>query len=192
MEQQTKTLASQIHQNSLYHLLICAITALSSIALITFFRHTALIITLAVTSTITLISGITGLKINTQAKKPELLRHFFIEILLLASWDFGGVICVISIAHSIKTTGIIEKVLIILLSCLVYIGLFIYFWRTFLVVNKFVGILNRKRNGHYGGITSARAYIESSFIENEKSIDIIGKLSSKKISEMQQVSINSS
>jgi glucan phosphoethanolaminetransferase (alkaline phosphatase superfamily) len=170
MEQTPSLLTSKIRKNSFYHLCICAITAVSSILFTIFLSYLPLAITLAVTSIITLISGITGYKIDTQTSKTQILRHFIIEILLLAAWDFGGVVCIVTIITALKSSKTLKKALIIVLCCLVYIGIFVFFWRTFMVVNKLVTLLNKRRLSFNPNLTSTK--VQNTHIKNPQAISM--------------------
>lgn len=193
MEQHVSTLTSRIRTNSLYHLVICAVTSISAIIFTIYFPHWPLVVTLAVTSSITLISGLTGYKIDASSGKPKVLRHFVIEIILLAAWDFGGVVCVLTIIiGTIKKVDTFEEVIIILACCLIYIGVFIFFWRTFLVVNKLVTALNKRRYSQKGGISSGRVILETTFVSKEESISMNQRLSPNTTSNLRPVSINTS
>ncbi|OMJ86221.1 hypothetical protein SteCoe_12284 [Stentor coeruleus] len=193
MEQYVNTLTLRIRINSLYHLIICAVTCISAIIFTIYFPHWPLVVTLAVTSSITLISGITGYKIDANSRKSKVLRHFVIEIILLAAWDFGGVVCVITIIiGTIKNVDTIEEVIIIIACCLIYIGAFIFFWRTFLVVNKLVTSLNKRRYSQNRGFSSGRALLETTFVSKEESISMNQRLSPNVTSNPKQVSINTS
>lgn len=189
MEQTPSLLTSKIRKNSFYHLCICAITALSSILFTIFLSYLPLAITLAVTSIITLISGITGYKIDTQTSKTHILRHFIIEILLLAAWDFGGVVCIVTIIITLKSSKTLEKALIIVLCCLVYIGIFMFFWRTFMVVNKLVTLLNKRRLSFNPNFISTK--VQNTHVKNSQAISM-SQNTLQNTSEPRKLSINTS
>lgn len=189
MEQTPSLLTSKIRKNSFYHLCICAITALSSILFTIFLSYLPLAITLAVTSIITLISGITGYKIDTQTSKTHILRHFIIEILLLAAWDFGGVVCIVTIIITLKSSKTLEKALIIVLCCLVYIGIFMFFWRTFMVVNKLVTLLNKRRLSFNPNFISTK--VQNIHVKNSQAISM-SQNTLQNTSEPRKLSINTS
>ncbi|OMJ82521.1 hypothetical protein SteCoe_16741 [Stentor coeruleus] len=183
MEQTSSLLTSKIRKNSFYHLCIFTITALSSILFGIFLSYLPLAITLAVTSIITLISGITGYKINAQTSKSYILKHFIIEILLLAAWDFGGVICIVFIISELKNSETLEKAIIIALCCLVYIGIFVFFWGTFMVVNRLVTHLNKRRLSFNPNLTTIK--VQNAHINNSQAISM-----SQNFHEPRKVSIN--
>lgn len=141
--EKTRELTSHIKSHSKFHVLFCIIGLVICLLLIGLqFIHLPLLITLLVTSTVTLILGILGWKIDKTSDRSEVKRFFIVQILSMACWDFGGIICVITIVLGSLDEKKEILAMIIIACCLSYIGVFIYFWKCFMVVNQLLVILN--------------------------------------------------
>ena len=141
-------LTSQINFHCKIHALISILGfALCFILIGIGFIHLPLLITLLATCSITVLSVLIGRTITPSSSRSKIMQFFIIQILALAAWDFGGVICVVSIildSHP-KVNNTIFAV-ISTSCCVVYVGVFIYFWRSFFVANKILIIFNKAMN----------------------------------------------
>ena len=159
-----KSLTSQIRIHSKINCTICIIELIISLILIGLTQfHLPILITLEITCTISLISGTIGWKINEKTEKKKILIYFVIQIMLLAVWDFGGVICVIYVIFGIDHDSLAVLITVCIISGLVYIGVFLYFWYTFKIVNKLLLILNDRNSNQ-------RLSINQSYTQNNESI----------------------
>ena len=146
-----------INFHSIVHLALCAVSSILAILLGIILEKWPLISTLTAISIITLVSGITGMKLSKETKRSLIRSFFVLQIILLCAWDFGGVICVISIVLDYQHESKAIFVGIVFVSCFVYIAAFVYFWKSFIVVNRLMVFLNNKnkyksaglRNAHY-------------------------------------------
>ena len=138
-------LASQINFHCKIHALISLLGfSLCFILIGIDFIHLPLLITLLATCSITVVSVLIGRKITPSSSRSKIIHFFIMQILALAAWDFGGVICVVTIVlttHHRETTTVFAA--ICTSCCIVYVGVFIYFWKSFFVANKILIIFNK-------------------------------------------------
>lgn len=137
---------SKINNHSLIHLGLSAVTSSLSVLFAFILHHWPLIVTLTVTSIITFCSGLAGRRLKSNTKGSVIKTYFILQIVLLCSWDFGGIICVITIALGYKSLSQPIFIIITISSSLIYISAFIYFWKSFILVNHLMVFMkNPKR-----------------------------------------------
>lgn len=141
-----------INFHSIIHLALSAFSSILAVVFGVILEKWPLISTLTAISLITLVSGITGRKLNQETKKSLIRTFFVLQIILLCAWDFGGVVCVISIVLDYQYESKGNFVAIVLASCFVYISAFVYFWKSFIVVNRLMVFLNAKSGCRPAGI----------------------------------------
>ena len=134
----------RINFHSIIHLALCAVSSILAVIFGVILEKWPLISTLTAISLITLVSGITGRKLSQETKRSLIRTFFVLQIVLLCAWDFGGVICVISIVLDYQDESRGTFVGIVVVSCFVYISAFVYFWKSFIVVNRLMVYLNSK------------------------------------------------
>ena len=137
---------SKINNHSLVHLGLSAVTSSLSVLFAFILHHWPLIVTLTVTSIITFCSGLAGRRLKSNTKVSLIKTYFILQIILLCSWDFGGIVCVITIALGYKSLSQPIFIIITVSSSVIYVSAFIYFWKSFILVNHLmVCIKNPKR-----------------------------------------------
>lgn len=137
----------RINKHSFVHLGLSAFTSGLAVLFMLILEHWPLVLTLIVTSIVTFCSGLTGCRLKSNTKVSLIKIFFILQVILLCSWDFGGVVCVITIGLGYRTQSLPIFIIIIVCSCLVYIGAFIYFWKCFIIVNRLMILIkNPKRH----------------------------------------------
>jgi hypothetical protein len=143
---------NSINFHSMIHLTLCVLSSVISVIFGIILPKWPIISTLIAISLITLVSGITGRKLTKDTKVSLIKTFFALQIILLCAWDFGGIVCVITISLDSKGEDKVKFLAIVITSCLVYIGAFVYFWKSFLVVNRLMIHLNNKSKYKSAGL----------------------------------------